>query len=98
MPTLRANGVDLHYDEYGTGDEVVVACQQRFIADNLAERLARPPTGYRVFAVVPRGFLPSSRVVDDLGQAWYPTWADDVVAFADQLGLGRFIYAGVSHG
>jgi len=100
MPVVGVNGVELYYEEFGDGDEVVVSAQAFFPPEGSPYLLAltRPPANCRVFAVTLRGYGKSTHVFEDLGENWYPTWAEDVYWFARALGLGRFVYPGVSHG
>ncbi len=88
---VRADGVDLHYDELGSGDTVVVTAQQRFADDDLAHQLAQQ---YRVFALT----LRQLSQLDDGRSRWYPRWSADVFAATRALGLDRFVYTGTSHG
>ena len=37
-------------------------------------------------------------VTEDLGDDWYDVWAQDVVDFADAMGIEKFFYTGHSHG
>lgn len=97
MPTVAVDGADLYYEEHGTGDEVVVCCQQWFTSEFPAI-LSMAPTSYHVFTLVCRGYHPSSPVERQLGAGWYPRWAEDVHGFARALRLERFVYTGVSHG
>lgn len=54
--------------------------------------------GYHVYCITLRGFAPSSYVTEDYGEEWYNVFADDVAAFADKMGIQKFIYMGASHG
>ncbi len=98
MPFVEVNGVRLHYDEYGRGHEVIISAQSSFSEGSYQEELAKQSDRYKVYTITLRGYAPSSHVLEDLGEQWYPTWADDVNAFAKQKGIGRFIYTGASHG
>lgn len=98
MPHLSVNGVSLHYEVHGSGSEVFVSAQQRFGSLSYQRMLAAPPRSYRVYLVTLRGYGASTHVYEDLATNWYDTWADDVYAFAQALGLERFIYTGASHG
>lgn len=88
--------IDLCYDEYGTGDRVILSAQAGFYREGVQQLLAE--RGYHVYCITLRGFAPSSYVTDDYGVSWYDRFADDVICVADKLGISRFIYMGASHG
>ena len=91
-----ADGVTLHYDEYGTGGPAILSAQVGFYPKGLQQSLAE--AGYHVYCMTLRGFAPSSFVEEDYGTGWYDRFADDVICLADALGLDRFAYMGASHG
>ena len=102
MPTIEVNGTNLFYDEFGSGDEYVLSCQWGY-ADGgemkgWPEILADAPTNLHVIRIVTRGYAPSEEIDDVPAAGWYATWAEDVYSLALALGIGRFIYAGISHG
>ncbi len=91
------DGLTLHYEEYGTGDRVILSAMAGlFYPDGLQQALAR--RGYHVYCMTLRGFFPSSFVTEDYGTGWYDRFAEDVTALADHLSLDRFFYLGASHG
>lgn len=96
MPIANVNGIQLYYEEYGSGDEVIISAQQNFTEGCYREMLAEHK--YRVFKIVLRGYGKSTHVFEDLGNKWYPTWSSDIRAFAKSFGITQFIYTGVSHG
>lgn len=99
MPTQVANGAELYYEEYGSGPDVVISAQNRITSgpESYLELLAA--AGAHVYSIQLRGFGRSSPVATIQPQdGWYPTWAEDVYAFARNLGAEEFIYTGVSHG
>jgi pimeloyl-ACP methyl ester carboxylesterase len=98
MPILRANGAELYYEEYGTGDDVVLSAQNRITSgpESYLELLAA--AGMHVFSIQLRGFGRSSPVGAEPEGGWYPGWAEDVYQFAQSLRVESFIYTGVSHG
>lgn len=96
MPFFALDDVKLSYDEYGTGDEVVLSSAAGF--DRYPAVLAGAPANCRVFAIQARGFGRSTHLAEAPAQGWLDQWADDVLAFADHLGVARFVYTGVSHG
>lgn len=98
MPIVRVNGVELYYDEYGDGNEVIVSAQMSFGKESYTKMLAEPPNGFRVFELTLRGYGRSTHLPEDLGPALYSIWAGDVARFARAMGIEQFIYTGVSHG
>ena len=93
---LTADGITLHYEEYGTGDRVILSAQVGFYPKGLQQSLAE--AGWHVYCMTLRGFAPSSYVTEDYGTGWYDRFADDVICLADALGLEKFAYMGASHG
>ena len=93
---LTADGISLHYDEYGTGERVILSGQAGFYPKGLQQSLA--DQGYHVYCLTLRGFAPSSYVTEDYGTGWYDRFADDVICLADTLGVSKFVYMGASHG
>ena len=89
----------LWFDEYGSGDDVALSCAMGFRGgSSYPEILAEPPNGLHVYTIQARGFGRSDHPELPPEQGWLDQWADDVCAFADLLGVDRFIYTGVSHG
>lgn len=93
---ITEDNITLHYDEYGTGDKVILSAQVGFYKEGVQQLLAE--RGYHVYCITLRGFAPSSYVSEDYGESWYDVFADDVVCVADRLGISRFSYMGASHG
>lgn len=91
-----ADGVELAYEEYGSGDRVILSAQCGFYPRGMQQALAEK--GYHVYCITLRGFHPSSLITEDYGDRWYDVFASDAVAFADRMGIGRFSYMGASHG
>ena len=90
------DGIKLHYDEYGSGDRVIISAQVGFCPEGMQQLLAE--MGYHVYCLTLRGFHPSSYVDENYGDRWYDIFAEDVVFLADSLGIGKFAYMGASHG
>ena len=88
--------IRLFYEEYGTGDRVILSAQVGFYPKGMQQELARQ--GFHVYCVTLRGFAPSSYVTEDYGDGWYDVFADDVIRVADALSVDKFIYMGASHG
>ncbi len=98
MPILNLNHVSLYYEEFGRGDRYLIQAQQFvnshiYYTKDLADRC-----GFHAFIIRIRGYAPSSMVTEDLGDDWYDVWAQDVVDFADAMGIEKFFYNGHSHG
>ena len=101
MPHIKLNDkISLFYEEYGTGpldaDNIILSAQVGFYPKGMQQHLAT--LGFHVFCITLRGFHPSTLVEEDYGEHWYDVFADDVAAFADKMGIARFIYMGASHG
>lgn len=98
MPIMHVSGTKLHYEEYGSGDEIVLSAQNLFFSGCYQAELAKPPTNCHVYAITLRGYGASEHVVDDQPRDWYQLWMEDILAFAQAIGAERFIYTGNSHG
>ncbi|GAA2749370.1 alpha/beta fold hydrolase [Amnibacterium kyonggiense] len=98
MPTMDIGTGTLWYEEFGSGDEVVLSSAMGFARGGYPEVLGDPPTGYRVFTIQARGFGRSTHPAAPPEIGWLDQWADDVCAFADRIGVDRFLYTGISHG
>jgi pimeloyl-ACP methyl ester carboxylesterase len=91
-----ADNIELYYDEYGSGEKIVLSSEVSFPPNGVQQALAQ--YGYHVFCITLRGFGKSTHVFEDYGEKWFDTFADDTVAFAKKMGFQRFIYMGASHG
>ena len=98
MPIAQVNGIELYYEEFGSGDNVIISAQMNFHPEDYTELLSREPFNYKVYQIQLRGYGKSTHVFEDLGPQLLHLWADDVYEFARQKGVDRFIYTGVSHG
>ena len=97
MPLLEVEpGIHIHYEELGEGDRYLLCTQVGHSQFTLERELAK--RGFHVFLLTNRGFGRSTHVTEDYGEHWYDRFADDVAAFADKMGIGRFAYSGASHG
>ena len=97
MPLIETEpGISIAYEELGTGDRYILCTQVSHGPYTLERELAR--RGFHVFLLTNRGFGHSTHVTEDYGEHWYDQFADDVVAFADRMGIDRFVYSGASHG
>jgi pimeloyl-ACP methyl ester carboxylesterase len=89
-------GIEIAYEELGSGDKYIISymmdfppiCSTRQMADN----------GYHVFLLTNRGIGESTHLTVDYGNYWFEKFADDVVHFADRMGISKFVYMGCSHG
>jgi pimeloyl-ACP methyl ester carboxylesterase len=97
VPRLRLDDVELYYEEYGTGANVVLSAQMELAQGESYQRLLGQ-AGFTVYYLQLRGFGKSEHVNESPAAGWYPTWAEDVYQFARARGVDRFIYTGVSHG
>lgn len=83
----------MNYQEYGKGKEVFVRAQSSAFSSNQDRLLSRFPPDYHFY------MLDLSRRYDsDPGDRLFNIWAQDVYQFSRELGLGKFIYWGASHG
>jgi pimeloyl-ACP methyl ester carboxylesterase len=98
MPKIAVSDGELYYEEFGSGDEIIVSAQMDFTGRAYPKLLAEAPSRYRVLQFWLRGYGQSTPVTTDLGRGWYPQWAEDIYQATQALNLGRFIYTGVSHG
>ncbi len=97
MPTIEVEkGVEIYYEEFGSGDRYLLCTQVAHGRFTLERELAK--RGFHVFLLTNRGFGRSTHVTEDYGEHWYDRFADDVAAFADKMGIRRFVYSGASHG
>ena len=97
MPRVEVEkGIEIAYEELGSGDKYIISymmdfppiCSTRAMADN----------GYHVFLLTNRGIGESTHLFEDYGNYWFEKFADDVVHFADKMGIDKFVYMGCSHG
>ncbi len=89
-------GVSLYYEEYGGGSRFLLCTQIGHGRYSFEKEMAK--RGFHVFLLTNRGFGRSSHIFGQPEKNWYDMWADDVVSFADKMGIDRFSYCGSSHG
>ena len=77
------DNVKLYYEEYGTGDKIILSAQVGFYPKGMQQSLAEK--GFHVYCLTLRGFAPSSYVTEDYKNRWYDIFADDVIRLADAL-------------
>jgi pimeloyl-ACP methyl ester carboxylesterase len=99
MTTLNLGDGDvkLYYEEYGSGDDVVLSAQMELAQGQSYQRLLGE-AGFHVYYIQLRGFGKSSHVREAPAGGWYPVWAEDMYQFAQRVGAAHFIYTGISHG
>lgn len=90
------DSVEIYYEELGSGDRYVICSQVSHGIYSLERELAK--RGFHVYLLTNRGFGKSTHVREDYGDHWYDRFASDVIAFADKMGIDRFVYSGASHG
>ena len=96
MPKIVVNGVELNYEEHGSGEERVVFIHgARGAATTWRDVLALLPANYHAYALDLRGHGQSAHVTEGCTMS---QWANDVYRFSLELGLGKFVYVGVSMG
>jgi pimeloyl-ACP methyl ester carboxylesterase len=98
LPKVAVDGGALHYEELGSGPEVVLSGQWSFREGSYQHVLAQTSNRYRVLTITLRGYGASIPETPDLNDGWYDTWADDIYQVGQALGFSRFIYTGSSHG
>lgn len=97
MTTADINGITIGYDDEGTGDDVLVLVH----GHPFDRSMWRPQIehvrslGWRVIAADLRGYGTSTVVS---GVTPLSTFAEDVAALADHLGIGTFVLGGLSMG
>lgn len=97
MPLIEIDSrISLYYEELGKGDRYVICSQVSHGKYSLERELAK--RGFHVFLLTNRGFGRSSHITEDYGDHWYDMFAKDVIAFADKMGIQKFVYSGASHG
>ncbi|MBR6405091.1 MAG: alpha/beta hydrolase [Lachnospiraceae bacterium] len=97
MPTFINNDhQSIYYEEYGSGDRYLLCTQVGHGENSFEKEMAR--RGFHVYLLTNRGFGRSEHITEDYPNHWYDKFAEDVICFADQMGIERFCYSGASHG
>jgi len=96
MPTLRANHIDLHYTEHGSGPQTVVLSHS-YVADHthFSPQIEALSKRYRVLAFDHRDHGRSGRATD---RYTLQTLVDDAIAVIEQTGAGPCHWMGLSTG
>ncbi|MCR5136517.1 MAG: alpha/beta hydrolase [Oscillospiraceae bacterium] len=89
-------GIEIAYEEWGSGDKYILSCMMDFPPVNSTRAMSEQ--GYHVFLLTNRGMGESTHIFEDYGNYWFEKFADDVVHFADKMGIDKFVYMGCSHG
>lgn len=97
MATARVDGIDIAYDDHGTGEQVLVLVH----GHPFNRTMWQPQVGYavragwRVIAADLRGYGQSTVVP---GRTTLDVFARDVAGLLDRLGVPRFVLGGLSMG
>ena len=95
MPTLDFDGVSLHYTDEGAGEPVILIHGFPLSSELWTPQRAALSARYRVIAPDLRGH---GRSDPPHGAATISTYADDIVAIMDGLGIGEATVGGLSMG
>lgn len=98
IKTINLGDVTLAYKEYGTGDRYLLSSQNFFFEDCHMAMLGKPPYNYHCFLVYMRGYGQSTHITDDKPRNYIQVWGDDLIRFAEAMGIPSFYYTGISHG
>lgn len=60
--------------------------------------LGQPPYNYHCFLVYMRGYGESEHIFDQELRDYAKVWGEDLIAFAQVMGIDSFYYTGISHG
>ncbi len=93
---INREGQEIYYEEYGNGERYLLCTQIGHSENSFEKEMAR--RGFHVFLLTNRGFGRSEHITADYPGHWYDKFAEDVISFADQMGIRRFSYSGASHG
>ena len=78
----EVNGTRLYYEEYGSGDQVILSCAQVFDPDRIGWPFDLAEEGFHVVALQMRGYGNSEHIYSDFEHDWYSVWAEDAAQFA----------------
>ncbi len=98
IKTVQVGDVVLGYKEIGTGDKYLLSTQNFFLNDCHMELLGKPPYDYHCFLIYMRGYGKSTHITDPTPRNYNEIWGEDVIRFAEVMGIPSFYYTGVSHG
>ena len=95
---VNINGTTLAYKEYGSGDKYIISSQNFFFDECHVALLGMEPYDYHVFLIYTRGYGESEHILDTKPRNYAKVWGEDVISFAEAMGIDSFYYSGVSHG
>ena len=96
MPTLHANGIDIHYESYGSGDETIVFSHGYLMSHRMFDaQIAALKDNYRVIAFDHRCHGGSTPVTTPFGMY---DLVDDAIAVIEQLVGEPVHFMGMSTG
>jgi pimeloyl-ACP methyl ester carboxylesterase len=95
MLKIKVNGVEIYYEEYGTGKEIFVFGQHDMSEEGgiKPEILSFFPPDWHVYLPELPGYGRSTKLREYRGTK---QWSEDFYAFSRKLGLDKFIYMGIS--
>ena len=96
MPIIKANGINISYNEYGQGEPLILIMGLGASGDKWKDHIAAYKDHFRCIAIDNRGAGNSSAPKEDA----YTTeeMAEDVVAVMDSLGIAKAHIHGISMG
>ncbi|MFI6941420.1 alpha/beta fold hydrolase [Streptomyces sp. NPDC050418] len=95
MATAQLNGIEIGYEDEGTGPALVLVHGHPFDRSMWAPQIAEFSRDFRVVAADLRGYGASTVVP---GKTTLDVFAADVLALVDHLGIGEFVLGGLSMG
>ena len=98
IKTLELGDLTLAYREYGSGDKYLLSTQNFFFDDCHMALLGQAPYDYHCFLVYMRGYGRSTHISDPTPRDYTAVWGEDLIRFAEAMGIGSFYYTGISHG
>ena len=98
VKTIDLGDVTLAYREYGSGDKYLLSTQNFFFKDSHMALLGQPPYDYHCFLIYMRGYNQSTHYFDGEPREYVHLWGQDLIRFAEAMGIKSFYYTGISHG
>jgi len=98
MARIKIDNFELSYERYGNGVDTIITSMLSTGTQEPSELILLLAKQYCVYDVALRttGFPPAT--ADGVGNPILTTWAEDIFRLSDALGIGKFIYLGISHG
>jgi pimeloyl-ACP methyl ester carboxylesterase len=99
MPFFPHDGIDFFYHDEGGEERAIAFLFQHGLGGDSTQPagLFRPPPGFRLLCLDARGHGRTRPLGDPRGLA-FATFADDLAAFLDHLGVERAVLGGISLG